>query len=135
MTIMDNLFNLSHDNELWNKRIERKLTESSYEESFVNEMAYELLNSNKASILSMTFGIIERETNKRPNIDLRKKLLIKNQILTNMVENVTNMVLNLAKNFYDEYVHENQKVEHTQKDLDLFDDMVVDNEPFVLYSF
>ena len=135
MTIMDNLFNLSHDNELWNKRIERKLTESSYEESFVNEMAYELLNSNKASILSMTFGIIERETNKRPNIDLRKKLLIKNQILTNMVENVTNMVLNLAKNFYDEYVHENQKVEHMQKDLDLFDDMVVDNEPFVLYSF
>jgi hypothetical protein len=132
MTIMDNLFNLSHDNELWTKRIERKITESSYEESFVNEMAYELLTSNKASILSMTFGIIEREINKRPNIDLRKKILIKNQVLTNMVENVTNMVLNLAKNFYDEYVLENQKVQPTQPELDLFDEMVLDNNMFVV---
>jgi hypothetical protein len=123
---------LSHDNELWTKRIERKITESSYEESFVNEMAYELLTSNKASILSMTFGIIEREINKRPNIDLRKKILIKNQVLTNMVENVTNMVLNLAKNFYDEYVHENEKVQPTQPELDLFDEMVLDNNMYVI---
>jgi hypothetical protein len=132
MDIMDNLFNMSHDNELWTKRIERKLTASPYEETFVNEMAYELLNSNKANILSMTSGIINREISKRPNIDLRQRLLIKNQILNNMVENVTNMVLNLAKNFYDDYVRENQIVQLTQPELDLFDMMTEDNNVYTL---
>ena len=111
--IMEALFNLSSNNDIWINPVKRVPTNSHDEETFVNEMACELLNSNKNHILNMTFKIINREIAKRPRSDLRRKILIQNQIYSNMIDNVSNMVLNLAKNFYDDYIKENEIVEYT----------------------
>lgn len=95
--------------------IERKKTNSIDEEIFVNEMTRSLLSNYRAYILEYTSQIILRELNKRPNIILRDKVLIKNQIYNNIIENIINIVFNQSKDYYD--TNENQLMTDDNNDI------------------
>ncbi len=105
---MDFLSNLLNNNDFWKTPIYRKPTNSLDEEDFVNCMAYELLTNNKMNILIITNKIINSEIKKKSRINIHKELLIRNQIYSNMIENITALVLNIAKDYYDEYIKEQE---------------------------
>ncbi len=122
---MESFFDLLENKTIYSIPINRKLTNSTEEEIFVNEMGRQLLISNKADILYIANKIITREINKRPLLDLRGKLLLKNQIYSNLIENITTIVLNLSKEFYEENYDKN---EPNDQKVDLFEKMSLDND-------
>ena len=138
---METLFNMTNNNELWTIPIKRILTDSFDEEMFVNSMAHELLMTYKNEILKITFKIIEKEIFKRRKINLHKQILIKNQIYNNLAENITNIVYNMAKEYYDNNMKEsyiNNDNLLTQQDivddLDDFDTMIGDEGMVLAFS-
>jgi hypothetical protein len=131
---METILSMSNDNDLWTKSIQRILTNSFDEEIFVNAMAHDLLLNYKQEILNVACKLVNQEISKRKNIDLRMKLLIRNQIYNNLTENITNIVLNMAKEYYDNNIKETfqmNEYEHTHQHYDStfddFDKMVEDN--------
>jgi hypothetical protein len=130
---MESFFDLLESKNIYNTPIARKLTNSAEEEIFINEMGRQLLISNKADILYIVNKIITRELNKRPHLNVCGKLLLKNQIYSNLIENITTIVLNLSKDYYEENYEENTTTENSQ--VDLFEQMTIDNESFVPITF
>jgi hypothetical protein len=101
---MEALFQMSNNKDLWTKPIVRIPFNSFDEDIFVNSMASELLMGYKMDIKRITYKIIDQEINKNKKLDLRKQILIKNQIYYNMIENITTIVLNIAKEYYDDFI-------------------------------
>lgn len=119
---MESLFDMLNNSNFWKIPIYKKPISSKAEEDFINNMAHDVLMSNKIDILNITYKIVNRELKKCSIYDMRKRLLIQNQIHSNMIENITNTVFNIAKDYYDEYIREHEIVEITQPKLDLVDD-------------
>jgi len=88
-----------HQQTIWKYPIERKKTESMDEEIFVNEMTRVLLSNYRGYILEYTSQIIMNHINKS-NRSLREKVLIKNQIYNNIIDNIINIVFNQSKDYY-----------------------------------
>ncbi len=134
---MDFLLTALNTNDLWIKIIKPIPTCSFDEDIFVNSMKNELLITYKQEILNIIAKIINNEISKRENIDMRKKILIRDQIYNNMVENINNMVHNMAKEQYDNYIKEieetNKEIQQTQSN-DLFDSMVEDNNVIIPFE-
>ncbi len=131
MIIMDFL-NVSNSSHLWTIPVHANPTESSEEEKFVNTMANDILEKNRTYIIELASKIIDTELKKHnSNKDLRKKILIKNQIIKNINYNIINTVLNLAKEIYDDNIKQS-----LQEEQDIFDEMMRDeNEHLVIYDF
>ncbi len=128
---MEFLFDILNNNDFWKVPINRKQINSKDEENFINNMAQDLLTNNKIEIFNIASNIIKKELNKYSIYDIRKRLLIKNQIYSNIIDNIVNIVFNIAKDYYDEFVE--PEIKNTQLNkTDLFDDMVLDNKSYII---
>ena len=94
------IFNTDNNNDLWTKPINRLPNYTEEEKQYVNNMANNILLENRNNIISIINKVVNCEITKRKP-DLRKQLLIKNQIFSNIIENVSTIVLNMAKETYD----------------------------------
>ena len=128
MIIMDFL-NITETNELWTIPVYAKQFDSYEEEMFINTMACDIFERNRDYIIRIASKIIDAEIKKHKNMDLRKKILIKNQILNNINHNVINIVLNLAKEIYDNNIKPSLKKEN-----DLIN-IMKEEESFVIFDF
>jgi hypothetical protein len=117
---MESLFQMLNNNDFWKTPIHRKPIDSKDAEDFINNMAQDLLLNNKIEILNIISKIVNREIYKISQYNILKRLLIKNQIYSNMVDNIINMIFNIAKEYYDELVE--PEIKSTQSKPELFDD-------------
>ncbi len=128
---MEELFNILHNDNFWKIPIHRKPIKSKDAEQFINNMAQDMLINNKIEIFNITYKIINRELNKYSIYDIHKRLLVKNQIYSNLVDNIINTIFNIAKDYYDEFVEDSEN-ENTKFTSDLFDNTVIDNKSYIL---
>ncbi len=128
---MEALFIMLNNNDFWKNPIHRKPINSKDAEDFINIMAQEMLINNKTEIFNTTIKIINKELNKYSIYDIRKRLLVKNQLYLNLVDNIINTIFNIATDYYDEFI-KRPKNENTQSKSDLFDNLVQDNKPYLI---
>jgi hypothetical protein len=112
------LFNIRTHTELWTTPISKHLTSTQEVELIITSMANQLYNLNRKHIYNMICKLVDSEFSKKDHLDLRKRLLIKNQIYNNSIHNIWNILFNLAKETYDREIANTQ----TQQ----FDDMKTD---------
>ncbi len=135
---MEVLFNISNITDVCTKSIKRMLTNSVDEETFINSIANELLMDHKYEIKSIIFKMINKEIYKRENMDLRKKLLITNQLYNNLVDNINNIFFNIAKEYYDNNIQEISTMTEPTQNINILDNefetMVQDDNPFLPFN-
>jgi hypothetical protein len=71
------------------------------EMEYIKSISDFLLNEHLPRIVSIVDKILMTEYNKRPNISLHNKLLIRNQVIYNINRNIKSYTMNLAKEMYD----------------------------------
>jgi hypothetical protein len=118
------LFNISTHTELWTTPVSKHLTSTQEEELIITSMANQLYCLNRKHIYNMICKLVDSEFSKKDHLDLRKRLLIKNQIYNNAIHNIWNIVFNLSKETYDREIANTQ----TQQ----FDDMKTDESVNIL---
>ncbi len=74
---------------------------SEEELNFVNNMSVELTNDMRDDLINITRQTILYELNKRTKKDLRIQILIRDQIINNMIQNTYNLNWNIAKESYE----------------------------------
>jgi hypothetical protein len=87
-------------NEMWTKPIEQHHISPDIEDT-IKSMALQTMNDNFIVISNITNRIINNEFKKHSPENLRKRLLIKNQIINNLTENIKTLTINMAKEKYD----------------------------------
>ncbi len=129
---MEALYDMLNNNNFWKIPVYRKPTNSKDAEEFINCMAQDMLINNNTEIFNITSKIINRELYKYSIYDIRKRLLVKNQIYSNIVDNIINTIFNIAKDYYDEFVEE-PNIENTQLNkTDSVNDIIQDNKSYIL---
>jgi hypothetical protein len=94
------MYSFEDINSVWMKPI-KKSHISPEEEGEINLISMILISEFQDTINNVTNRIIHKELSKRPKASLRQKLLIKQQVINNVSENITNITINMAKKKYD----------------------------------
>jgi hypothetical protein len=93
---------LNHLNyiEMWTKPIIKHHISPDIEET-IELMASQTIYEHRVALSNIKNRIIQHEYRKHPVENLRKRLLIKNQIVNNLTENIKTLTINIAKEKYD----------------------------------
>ena len=118
------ILNVSISSELWTIPVHANPTNEE-DAMFINAMANDILERNKDYIIELTVKIINSEIKKHNIVDLRKKTVLKNQIIKNINYNIINTVLNIAKEIYDS----------NKPPVDDFEDMMKEENSIAIFDF
>ena len=95
------IFNVSSYTELWTIPIPKRTTNSNEEELIITSMANHVYSLNEDFIKSMIYKITNFEFKK--HTDLRKRILLREQIYKNIINNIYTSLFNMAKTTYDNH--------------------------------
>jgi hypothetical protein len=95
-----NTFSFDDLNSFWMKPIKKHYIKPE-EEADINIISSILLDEITSNIHNIAKRIIYKELYKRPKASLHQQLLIKCQVISNVIENITNISINIAKDRYD----------------------------------
>ena len=101
---MDIPFDHLNYDDLWKKPVEEYNEYyhiSPENEEKIKLEAINMLDKNMSTIVDIINKVINHESNKISIDNLRKRSLIKNQIIYNITENIKQLALNIAKEEYD----------------------------------
>jgi hypothetical protein len=107
---MDIPFNNLNYDDLWRKPVEEYIEYyhiSPENEEKIKLLAVDMLDNNLSTIVDIINKVIKHESNKISIDNLRKRALIRNQIIYNITENIKKLALNIAKEEYEKKNYKN----------------------------
>jgi hypothetical protein len=96
---MDDIYQLTNS-KAWMKPIEKKSIINENYFGYVHMIVRDIVDSYNNTIYRIINDIINQEYAKRPKSTLKQRLLIKNQITNNFMENINSLAHNIAVDMY-----------------------------------
>ncbi len=87
--------------ELWMIPVNTTPCDSQEEAIYVKTMTELLVKQHEVNLITIINKVLNHELSTKPNIDLRKYSLIRNQIISNMKANNASIASNIAKDEYE----------------------------------
>jgi hypothetical protein len=97
---MDDIINQLTNSKAWMKSIEKKSIINKNYFGYVHMIVKEIIDNYNNTMNRIINDIINQEYAKRPKSTLKQRLLIKNQITNNFMENINSLAHNIAAEMY-----------------------------------